>query len=156
MGDAVSEQFPARPVLTDGSGGATLVVAVVPFDQVRGDRYPTQSGQFCRRCGPGQGTDQDFGELSSVKSVGQGTCLFLATGRQWNIRTAGVAPIPAPSCLAVTDKDNSQFGNDHPDSRALRIPGAQAPQNDYSQPTWYRNCSPEPGMYEIDPALDPM
>ena len=54
-GRPVAEEVPARSVLPDGRGRPALVVAVVPFDQVRVGLAVAQSGQLGGLAGPGTG-----------------------------------------------------------------------------------------------------
>ena len=156
VGDAVAEEVPTRLILAYGSCGASFVVAVVPFDQVRCDLGGGQTGQFGRSRSPGKRADQDIDELSPVEALGQAGTLNLAVRRQRNIRAAGMAPISAPGSFAVADEDDSSSGNVHPCSRPLRIHEAQTERLTNSCVTRQRNRIPEPGMYGKVPALHPV
>ena len=58
-------------------GGAPLVVAVVPLEQVRGELGVLQPGQSAVR-GPGEGADQDLGEVPGGQAGREGGRLDLA------------------------------------------------------------------------------
>src|SRR3989454_8007815 len=66
-GAAIAKQLPIRALPVDVSGKATLILAVVPFEQVPVDcRHRAKASQLAGPGGPLQGAGQHLGESHST------------------------------------------------------------------------------------------
>src|SRR6516164_2705053 len=81
---AVAKQLPVRPLLADLGSGATLVLTVVPFDEVPIDfGHSSEAGQFA---GPGrapQGTGEHLAKGQSFQPLPKPLGVALTALRQW-------------------------------------------------------------------------
>src|ERR1700677_122515 len=122
----VAEQEPAGSVRKDFAGLAPLVVAVVPFEQVRiGLGGVAESSQCAGASRALKGTGENPIKLEPLKTLVEPSGLAFALCRERNIRASRMLAACAPFGFAVADEiDARKHGDSNPRLRrqwALKI-----------------------------------
>src|SRR5215510_8096536 len=127
---AVAEQFPVGALRPDLGGAASLILAVVPFDQLTIHfSHGPEAGQ---RAGPGgalQGTGIDLGERQAAQPCPELAGVALAALSQWQVGQSRVLAREAPGRLAVPGQINDR----------------QLFTHDLATPTTVSGCALPPG-----------
>ena len=105
----VAEQLPLRPRSKDLVCAETLVLTVVPFDQIAIDfGYGPEPGQLTCPYRALQWARKHLPEIQSSQSFSQRAGVLLAALRQWKIGKPRMLPRQAPSGLAVPGQVNNR------------------------------------------------
>ena len=105
----VAEQLPLRPRSKDLVCAETLVLTVVPFDQIAVDfgNCPEPRQLTCP-CGALQWARKNLSEIQSSKSFSERAGVLLAALRQWKIGKPRMLTRQAPRGLAVPGQTNNR------------------------------------------------
>src|SRR5262249_50872988 len=106
-GAAIAKQLPIRALLLDAGGQATLILAIVPFEQVPLDfRHRAKTSQFAGPGGTLQGAGKHLGESYSPQPFLQPTGIALATFCKRQIGKSRVLARERPRGFSVSGQVN--------------------------------------------------
>src|SRR5436309_3768822 len=108
-GAAIAKQLPIRALPVDVSGNATLILAIVPFEQVPVDF--SRSSKASQLAGPGgtlQGAGQHLGESHSTQPFLQPAGIALATFGERQVGQARVLARERPGGFPVSSQVNDR------------------------------------------------
>ena len=104
-GTAVAEQVPIGPVLADISGAPALILAVIPFLQVRVElSLLAEASQLAGATSPQAWADQDLDESYAFEPLTKVQGIELAARGQRDIRAARMLTAHRPFRLTVPEK----------------------------------------------------
>ena len=107
-GATVAEQLPPRTLRAYFLRCAALIVAIVPFHQIRIDyRDIAETGQFAGPASAQQGTDENSLEREVFEPIGEVSSHGFSVFSQRKIGQSSVLSGKAPSCFAVACQINN-------------------------------------------------
>jgi hypothetical protein len=104
---AVAKQLPSGPLRENIRRAESLILAVVPFDQIAIDFVrPSEARQFACADRTLQGARKHFGESEPPELLPKAAGVALASLRQGQVRQPGVLTRQGPGGLAVASQIN--------------------------------------------------